>query len=255
MTGTATSRPVGREPYRVTLGRLQAAQKQAARSAPAYSRFVNRRLGRHLAAWAYGARLTPDQVTGLSALATFTGVALLAVLQPGVVQALAVTACLVLGYALDSADGQLARLTGTGSSAGEWLDHVVDAVKIVTLPVALLVGMHLHGWADPAWSAVPLLHVVAGSVLFFAMILTEQLRRAHGVRSTAAQGGRAPWLRSLLVVPTDYGVLCLSFLLLAVPDAFLVVYAVLVACTALFTAAAAVKWYGEMRTLSRNADV
>ena len=36
--------------YRETLQRLRGAQKGAARSAPAYSRFVNRRLGRHLAA-------------------------------------------------------------------------------------------------------------------------------------------------------------------------------------------------------------
>ncbi|MFC8193304.1 CDP-alcohol phosphatidyltransferase family protein [Cellulomonas sp. NPDC057328] len=248
--GRAGRRPEPRESHREVLERLRSAQKPAARSAPAYSRFVNRRLGRHLAAWAYRAGLTPDQVTGLSALATFTGVALLAVLPAGAVQAVAVTACLVLGYALDSADGQVARLTGTGSSAGEWLDHVVDAVKIVTLPVALLVGMHVHGWAEPAWAVVPLVHVVVGSVLFFAMILTEQLRRAHGVRSAAATGGRAPWLRSLLVAPTDYGVLCLSFLLLAVPGAFLLVYAVLVGCTAAFTAAAATKWYQEMRTLA-----
>lgn len=249
MNGT-DARPA--EGYRATLERLGSAQKGAARSAPAYSRFVNRRLGRHLAAWAYGAGLTPDQVTGLSAAATFTGIGALAVLPAGWPQALAVTVLLVLGYALDSADGQLARLTGTGSPAGEWLDHVVDSVKIAALPVAVLVGAHVHGWAPSWWSVVPLVHAVTGSVLFFAMILTEQLRRAHGTRSEAATGGRFPWLRSVLVIPTDYGVLCLSFLLLAWPPAFLVTYPVLVLCTTLFTVAACLKWSREMRRLPQG---
>ena len=55
--------------YRDTVRQLASAQKGAARSAPAYSRFVNRRLGRLLAAWAYRRGLSPNAVTGLSALA------------------------------------------------------------------------------------------------------------------------------------------------------------------------------------------
>jgi phosphatidylglycerophosphate synthase len=42
-----------------------------------------------------------------------------------------ITVVLVLGYALDAADGQLARLRGGGSSLGEWLDHMIDSAKVV----------------------------------------------------------------------------------------------------------------------------
>jgi phosphatidylglycerophosphate synthase len=238
-----------REPYGEVLARLGTAQKGAARGAPAYSRFVNRRIGRYLAAAAYRAGLSPNAVTGVSALFTFSGIALLIALPPSWGQGAAVTVLLVLGYAWDSADGQVARLTGLGSPAGEWLDHAVDAVKVVTLPLALAVGLAVHDTAAPAWLLVPLVSAITSSVLFFAMILTEQLRRAHGVQSQAPTGGRFPWLRSVLVLPTDYGVLCWTFLLLGAPTAFLWVYAGITACTTAFLGLALVKWFLEVRDL------
>lgn len=145
------------ESYREVLTRLGSAQKGAARSAPAYSRFVNRRLGRVLAAAAHRAGLSPNQVTAVSAVHTFTAIALLALLAPSGWLGVLVSVLLVLGYAWDSADGQVARLTATGSPAGEWLDHVVDSVKVVALPVAVAVGL-LRAGADTCcyssrWSA------------------------------------------------------------------------------------------------------
>lgn len=238
-----------REPYREVLARLGTAQKTAARGAPAYSRFINRRIGRYLAAAAYRAGLTPNGVTAVSALFTFSGIALLVALPPSWWQGAAITVLLVLGYAWDSADGQVARLTGLGSPAGEWLDHVVDAVKVVTLPLALAVGLAVHDVVPTGWLVVPLVSVVTSSVLFFAMILTDQLRWAHGVQSVAPTDGRAPWLRSVLVLPTDYGVLCWTFLLLGAPTVFLWVYAAITACTTAFLVLALVKWFREVRTL------
>lgn len=239
-----------RPSFRDTLHRLGAAQKGAARSAPAYSRFVNRRLGRVFAALAHRAGLGPDAVTGLSAVFTFTGLALVALVPFGWPLGVAVTACLVVGYALDSADGQVARLTGTGGPAGEWLDHVVDAVKVVTLPLVVLIGFHRADVVPEGWLLVPVAGAVVSSVLFFAMILTEQMRRAHGVVSAAPSEGRGRWLRSVLVLPTDYGILCLTFVLLGAPRVFLGVYTFLVAATAGYLVLAAVKWRREIRALA-----
>lgn len=241
------------ESFRETLHRLAGAQKGAARSAPAYSRFVNRRLGRLLAAWAYRRGLSPNSVTGVSALFTFAGIALLVVFPPSWWLGIVVAGCLMIGYAFDSADGQVARLSGASSPAGEWLDHMVDATKISTMPLALAVGFYRFDVVPRTWLLVPLASAVVGAVQFFGMILTEQLRRAHGVRSVAATGGRAPWLRSVLVVPTDYGVLCLSFLLLGAPILFAAVYTFLFAAMAGFLVLAAVKWYRDMGRLDRPA--
>jgi len=169
---------VGRRPYRAALTELRAQQKTS-KGAPAYSRFVNRPVGRRLAALAYVAGLGPDQVTALSALATFTGIGLVAFAPPSVPLGLAVAVLLVLGYALDSADGQVARLRGGGSPAGEWLDHVVDALKLGLLHVAVVVSWYRHFEVPDTALLIPLGFLVVQSVLFFAMILTDSLRRAH----------------------------------------------------------------------------
>lgn len=243
------------ETYRETVARLAGAQKAAARSAPAYSRYVNRRIGRYLAAWAYRAGLTPDAVTAISGVLTFTGIALLALVAPTWWSGIAVCLLLVLGYAFDSADGQVARLRGGGSPAGEWLDHMVDATKVVTLPLALLIGFYRFEVTSTAWLLVPVLSTIVSSVLFFGMILTEQLRRQAGTASLATDApGRPSWLRSVLVVPTDYGVLCLSFLLLGATQAFVVVFTLIVAATTGFTVLAAAKWFREIRAFGRAPE-
>jgi len=237
------------ETFAETLARLGSAQKGAARSAPAYSRFVNRRLGRVCAAVAYRLRLTPNQVSAASAVFTFSGVVLLALLRPSWGLGLAVCLLLVVGYALDSADGQVARLTGTGSPVGEWLDHVIDSVKVVSLPLALLVGLFRADVVDDGWLLVPLVNAIVWSVLFFGMMITEQLRRAHGAKSEARTKGRLPWLRSVLVLPTDYGLLCLSFVVYGEPHVFLVVFAVITLGMLGFVGLALPKWYRDIRAL------
>ena len=241
------------ESYLDVVRRLSSAQKGAARSAPAYSRFVNRRIGRLLAAGAYKAGLSPNQVTGVSALHTFAGIALLVLLPPSWWLGVVVMLLLVLGYAWDSADGQVARLTGKGSPAGEWLDHVVDALKVVALPLALLVGLFRFETVETPWLLVPILNVAASSVMFFAMILTEQLRRAHGVTSKAATGGRMPWLRSVMALPTDYGVLCLTFALYGATGVFVGVYGLITVATILFLLLALPKWFRDVRALGAPA--
>ncbi|WP_426976581.1 CDP-alcohol phosphatidyltransferase family protein [Pseudarthrobacter sp. O4] len=238
--------------YWEIVAQLAAAQKTAARSAPAYSLFINRKLGRLLAAWAYRAGLTPNAVTGLSAAFTFSGIALLMVFPPSAWLGIAVALLLVTGYAFDSADGQVARLRGGGSPAGEWLDHVVDATKVSMLPLALAVGLYRSGAVDTAWLLVPLASAVVSAVLFFGMILTEQLRRQHGVTASKAVQGRGSWLRPLLVLPMDYGVLCLSFLLLGWPAVFATAYTLIFAGTTAFLLAALPKWYRDLAYVGKQ---
>lgn len=239
--------------YGQALHALRSMQKPG-KGAPAYSRYVNRRLGRYLAAAAYQAGLTPNAVTALSGLCSFVAIALLASLPASVPLAIAVTAGLVIGYALDSADGQLARLCGGGSRSGEWLDHMIDAAKISSLHLAVLLFLfRAGGLPDQRWLLVPVGFTVVAAVSFFGMILNDQLRRLSGLASgqdAAADPGRsASTLRSLLVIPTDYGVLCLIFLLLAWPSVFFVGYALLAAGSAGYLLLAVVKWFRDMRAL------
>jgi phosphatidylglycerophosphate synthase len=251
---TAVAEPVrpGAEGLTATLRRLSAAQK-GAQGAPAYSRFVNRRLGRLLAALAFHAGLTPNAVTGISAACTATGIALLALVAPSWPMALAVAACLVLGYGLDAADGQLARLRGGGSPAGEWLDHMVDAAKASSLHLAVLVGLYRSGAVGHgAWLLVPLGYCVVDAVLYFGTMLNDALRAQHGVPTRAQQSAGKPGVgRSLLVLPTDYGLLCWVFLLFGAPVLFLSVYTALLAAMTGFLLLASVTWFREMGRLPR----
>jgi len=249
--------PIARGPERTIRDgwrELKLAQKPAARSAPAYSRFVNRRIGRALAAVCWSLGLTPNAVTAISAAFTFSAIAALALFPPSLPLGLAVGALLLIGYAFDSADGQLARLLKTSSPAGEWLDHIVDATKQSALPLALAIGFYRSEAVPEPWLLVPIAASVVGAVLFFAMILTEQLRRryssvpvADGALTRQSSGG---WLRAVLVLPMDYGVLCLSFLLLGFVPAFLVVYTAITVATAAFLLLASAKWFSELRSVS-----
>ena len=246
------SRPApGDEPLAQTIRRLGAAQK-GAKGAPAYSRFVNRKLGRVLAAVAFHLRLTPNAVTGISALCTVSGIGVLALARPSWPTGIVVSLLLVVGYAFDAADGQLARLRGGGSPAGEWLDHMVDALKIASLHLALLIGLYrFEPVGRGAVLLVPLAFSVVSVVLFFGTLLNESLRAQHGAPTRAAATGERPSvLRSLVVVPTDYGLLCLVFLLLGAPHVFLAAYGLLLLGTAGYLALACVKWFLEMGRLT-----
>jgi hypothetical protein len=52
------------------------------------------------------------------------------------------------------------------------------------------------------------------------------------------------------VIPTDYGLLCLVFVLLGAPLVFFWVYALLFLANAGFMALASVKWFRDMQALT-----
>lgn len=256
-TPAGTTRPAtdGADPplegYREVRQRLAAAQKSS-KGAPAYSRFVNRPLGRSIAAAAYLMGRTPNQVTAVSAALSFAAIALLALVRPTVLLGLAVAVLLVAGYAFDAADGQLARLRGGGSPAGEWLDHMVDAAKISSLHLAVLVMAYRFLDLPGGWLLVPIGFCIVNAVAFFAMILNDLLRQRHAAATgVPVQRGESSALRSLLVIPTDYGFLCVAFALLGASTVFFGVYTLFFAAYAGFLLLAVVKWFRDMDALGR----
>ncbi len=102
---------------------------------------------------------------------------------------------------------------------------------------------------------MPVAASVVSSVLFFTMILTEQLRLRYS-RVPLAAGAvtrqtAIGWLRAVVVLPMDYGVLCLSFLLLGALPVFLTVYTLIVIATGVFLGLAARRWFTELRSIGR----
>lgn len=239
----AATRPMT---YREALGRLRGAQK-GARGVSLYSRYVNRPVGRVLAAGAYRVGLTPNQVTVVSAGLSYGGIAVLAVVAPGWGVGLGVYAALALGFACDSADGQLARLLGAGGAAGEWLDHVVDAAKITAVHAAVLITFYRH-FALPGdrWLLLPLGFQLAAVLIFFGGLLTDKLTPKVPGAPPAAPSR----LRAVALLPVDYGVFCAVFLLLGSEHAFRYAYFVLFIVHAAALAAFLTKWFRGLRRLA-----
>lgn len=160
------------------LRELRGAQKSA-KGVSLYSRYVNRPAGRVLAAGAYRAGMTPNQVTLTSALFTYGALASVALVEPSWTLGVLVWAALAVGFAFDSADGQLARLTGRGGPDGEWLDHVVDCGKLLLVHAAVLISFYRFGeLPSDAWLLLPLGFQLAAVVTFCAGLLREQLGKA-----------------------------------------------------------------------------
>ena len=247
--------------YREAVDRLATAQKGSF-NAPAYSRWFNRPLGRRFAAAAHLAGLTPDRVTGISGAFTFTGIGLVAGTTASVPLGILVSALLVIGYALDSADGQLARLRGGGTPRGEWLDHVTDAVKNATVHLAVAISWHrsgdaeLFGWQSERLLLIPLAYTVVWTTLFYGKSLTDQLRLqlrqpdAPGAAPAPVQ--RPTLLRSLLTLPNDYGLLCLVFATLGAPWLFTPLYSLMFLAGTVFLLASLRRWSGELRAHGRD---
>lgn len=235
--------------YREAVQALKDAQKSSS-GAPAYSRFINRPLGRRFAAAAHQLRMTPNQITVVSALFTFAGIATIAGVDPTLFSSLAVVALLVIGYALDSADGQLARLRGGGSPRGEWLDHMVDGVKISTIHIAVLICWARFFSLDGTWLLIPLAYGAVSTVFFFGVIMTDLLRRASGAGprqwSEKSQQARMSPLYGLAVLPADYGLLMLAMGTLWTGQAFVALYTGLLAVNALILLASLVRWYRSL---------
>ena len=248
-----TEEPGAPAGFSAALRRLQRAQKSS-RGAPAYSLYINRPLGRVLAAAAYGARLTPNQVTAVSAVFTFSGLAVLALapaeasgrtpgrrparprIRPG------------LGRR------PTGPLTGGGSLGGEWLDHTVDWSRWWRSTSRCWSPSTAASTSTSRWLLVPLAFAVASSVHFFGMILVDLFRRVRSAEAPdTIEAPPAPSrVSSLLKVPTDYGVLCLAMLLLGFHGPFVGVYTVLAAAMVGYTALVLGKWRRDIAHLERG---
>ncbi|WP_127129807.1 CDP-alcohol phosphatidyltransferase family protein [Georgenia sp. SYP-B2076] len=236
--------------FRDAVRQLSSRQKSS-KGVSYYSRWINRPGGRVLAAAASLTPMTPNQVSIVSGAVSAVGIALIALVPPAPWLGVVVWLVLALGFMLDSADGQLARLTGRGGAAGEWLDHVLDAAKMVGIHAAVLISWYRYAnLPDERMLLVPLLFMLVVVVLFVGGTLTELLLR--GSRPVA--DGKSPSaLRSMILLVADYGVFCFTFLFLGMPGAFATIYAAFAAANLFLACLLLGKWFTELSSLPRRA--
>jgi hypothetical protein len=106
------------------------------------------------------------------------------------------------------------------------------------------------GHDSTAWTtALPLAFLMVNVLAFFGWLLADLLMRLIRARHGAAvvlDRGTAPIARSLLRLPSDYGLLALLFVLWATP-VYLALYAVLLVANGLILVAALPTWFRQVR--------
>lgn len=220
--GERGRRPGFSQHYHHALETLVRRQKPG-HGVPAYMRWVNRPVARPLAAAAYAFGLTPNHVTALSALSSFAGLTVLILAPRTPATAIAVALLLAFGFVLDSADGQLARLRGSSGRLGEWVDHVVDAVRSPAIHLATAIALWQHE-VQSGFLLVPLAFALIVTSSFFSQILAEQLTSDQPAQSRVP-GPRRSWL----LLPVDTGLICWVFILWGQPLLFALGYCLLAA--------------------------
>jgi hypothetical protein len=113
----------------------------------------------------------------------------------------------------------------------------------------VLITAYRHFDIPDLWLLIPVTYVLVETVIFFGQILKELL-------AARVLGGKAPkstastsLIRAILVLPTDYGLMCLVFVLLGAPLVFFGVYAFLFACNAIILVLVLAKWFRDMGSL------
>lgn len=224
--------------------RALASAQKAVTDTPAYLRWVNRPLGGQAAVIAATWGWSPNGVTALSAFLGAAGVTILAGFPTwwsGPVAAI----LLLLGYILDSADGQLARIQGRGGPAGEWLDHVVDGIRAPLVHIA--VAVHLFRTDAPDWLVlVTGLFSVLTSAWFLSQLLAEKLLPKAPRNVDDASSGI---LSSFLKQPHDTSTTYFVLLFIGLPGAFLVLYSALFLWHVLVFAASLRRKYTQLAAL------
>jgi len=226
---------------------LAAAQKPGA-GVPAYMRWVNRGAARVVAAACAAFGWTPNFVSFISVCFSTIGLIVLVACDPAWWSGLIVGTALAVGFMFDSADGQVSRVTGASSKTGEWVDHVADAFRSPAIHFCTAAAVMVYR-PESWWLAiVALVYGWVTSGQFMSQILAEQFVRAAGRKQT--RGGN---LRSFVLLPTDPGVLCWSFVLWGFGVPFMVLYTFLAVVAVAHTSISLRRRFRDLRALDAAA--
>jgi hypothetical protein len=149
-------------------------------------------LARRIAEWLCPTAVRPNALTIISGTLMLSAAALVASGASGWVGRVTVALSLSLALVLDTADGRLARMQGTGSALGKWLDQVLDELADMALHAAI-------AWATfnrdvrPIWLVLGIIYA-SGKYLFLVQsLLGDQLEGSDNNNATSlASSGREP---------------------------------------------------------------
>lgn len=181
-----------------------------------YTKYINRPL-----AWFFTKRLynfSPNSVSLFAFIVMLVGLILI---DPTIslVHAIILYFIIALNYVLDSVDGQIARLTKQGSPLGEWLDHSLDALRLVILN-AYLINLLVK---VPDFSPFVFCALVGQVGLYTVGILRDKILNVD-ISKEIRNGNRFSPLILTITSIIDHGIFVMIFLLASYPALLMGVY-------------------------------
>jgi len=156
-------------------------------------------------------RITPNAVTVLSAVMLIAAAGLVSVMRAAPWTGLVLAVASQLSYALDGADGALARVRGCSSRFGAWFDLMFDRIAHVSVLSLLALAVLEDGAyrADSVKAVAPVMLLMVVSVAYHnGFNLRGALfpaRPASGGEASASPGSRAGVFQAILLTVCDFG--------------------------------------------------
>ncbi|MEU8261246.1 CDP-alcohol phosphatidyltransferase family protein [Micromonospora sp. NPDC048999] len=123
--------------------------------------------------------VTPNRLTLLALLLGLVAAGAFAAATPGWLIVGAVI--FHLSFVVDCMDGKVARLNGTGSLFGAWLDYILDRVRVLICTIALMGGQYQV-------TKDPIFLVLGGAVVFLDMFRYLNALQLGKVKNTMRRG-------------------------------------------------------------------
>ena len=192
----------GGDPETAVIWRLDRASSLATAEEELRRRLTYQPLGRfwafalaeRLAAMLEATGVRPNHLTLATAALMLTASAIVAFGGPGYLPSIATALALAAALVLDTADGRLARLQGTSSAFGRWLDQVLDELADVALHAAIAWSVFQPS-RQPHWLAIGMLYLV-GKYVFVIQSLTglafEGEKKWEGKAKSAGEAALEP---------------------------------------------------------------
>jgi phosphatidylglycerophosphate synthase len=184
---------LGRSPESAVLWRLDRPETLAVADQELTRRRTYQPLGKYwafpladrMAEWLRPSAVRPNAVTLLSAVMMLSAAAIVSAGFTDWAAHASVAVALAFALVLDTADGRLARLQGTSSAFGRWLDQVLDELADMVLHAAI-------AWAAfsrdgrPGWLLLGVLYASSKYLFQVQSLLGEELER--GMERAGAAG-------------------------------------------------------------------
>lgn len=181
----------GRDPETAVLWRLdtphglKGAEDELARRRhyQPLGRFWALGLARLIATWLASTRVRPNHLTGIAGVLMLSAAGLIALGFASPIAGPIAAILMALALVLDTADGHLARLQGTASPFGRWLDANLDELADMALHAAVSWSLFQQS-RNPAWLMVGMAYGM-GKYLF---LVGQHTWMGSGSDSAAPQG-------------------------------------------------------------------